>query len=130
MSQAAGANPAPGYAERPEHRVELERRGGRVTVRFAGAVVADSRDAVTVLETGHSSVHYLPRSDVRTDLLQRTARSTYCPFKGAASYWTLTVDGRVAENAVWSYETPYDECRELRDRMAFYASRVDGIDES
>lgn len=60
--------------------------------------------------------------------MQRTNHHTYCPFKGEASYYTLTVRDKKEENAVWTYEEPYDEVRELKDYIAFYADRVDKIE--
>lgn len=121
-------NPAPGYARKPQHRVELSPQGGRVRVLFAGEVIADSRRATLVQETGYGPVHYFPLADVRTDLLRRSDKRTYCPFKGEASYWSLTAGGRTAENAVWSYETPYDECLGLRSMVAFYEDRMDTVE--
>ena len=79
----------------------------RVRAEFAGVCVADSRNAVELLEGQMPPAIYFPREDVRMDLLQRTTHTTYCPFKGNASYWTLEVGSRSARNVVWSYETPY-----------------------
>jgi uncharacterized protein (DUF427 family) len=122
------ANPAPGYATNPEHRVDLVPETRRVRVTFAGAVVADSGAALRVEETGHGPVHYLPEKDVRLDLLRPTGHHTYCPFKGDCSYWTIDAGGKAAENAVWAYQAPYDEAHGLAGHYAFYKSRVDNID--
>ena len=122
------ANPAPGYATKPEHRVDLLPENKRMRVMFAGTVIADSADSVRCEETGHGPVHYFPAKDVRLDLLRATDHKTYCPFKGDCSYWTIAVDGKSAENAVWGYRTPYDEARGLADHYAFYKTRVDAID--
>ena len=122
------ANPAPGYATKPDHRVDLVPEGRRVRVIFAGAVIADSTAALRVEETGHGPVHYLPEKDVHIDLLRPTAHHTYCPFKGNCSYWTIAVDGKQAENAVWGYREPYDEASGLAAHYAFYNSRVDRIE--
>ncbi|HTT79008.1 MAG TPA: DUF427 domain-containing protein [Stellaceae bacterium] len=122
------ANPAPGYATKPDHRVDLVPEARRVRVSFAGAVIADSTAALRVEETGHGPVHYLPAKDVRLELLQPTEHRTYCPFKGDCSYWTIEAGGRSAENAVWAYRKPYDEAASLADYYAFYQSRVDNID--
>jgi uncharacterized protein (DUF427 family) len=122
------ANPAPGYATKPEHRVDLLPEGRRVRVMFAGTVIADSSAAIRVEETGHGPVHYLPANDVRLDLLQPTEHHTYCPFKGDCSYWTIDAGGKRADNAVWAYRTPYDEAQGLAGHYAFYKSQVDTID--
>ena len=128
------ANPAPGYAQKPEHRVDLVPETRRVRVTFGGTVVADTRAAVRCEETGHGPVHYVPAKDVRLDLLHPTAHKTYCPFKGDCSYWTIQVEdgctGKQAENAVWAYPAPYDEAIGLAGHYAFYKSRVDAIEVS
>ncbi|MGE5269328.1 MAG: DUF427 domain-containing protein [Thiohalocapsa sp.] len=126
------ANPAPGYATKPEHRVDLVPERQRVRVSFAGAVIADSANAIRVEETGHGPVHYLPEQDVRVDLLQPTDHKTHCPFKGDCSYWTIQIGSgdakRQSENAVWAYRAPYDEAAGLAGHYAFYKTRVDGIE--
>jgi uncharacterized protein (DUF427 family) len=122
------ANPAPGYATKPDHRVNLLPEARRVRVTFGGAVVADSSAAIRVEETGHGPVHYLPEKDVHVELLRPTEHHTYCPFKGECSYWTIDAGGRHAENAVWGYQTPYDESKGLAGHYAFYQSRVDSIE--
>ena len=94
-------------------------------------MIADSNAALQVEETGHTPVHYLPKKDVRLDLLRPTDHHTRCPFKGEASYWTIEVPDasgvRRSENAVWGYLAPYDEVARLADYVAFYGSRVDRI---
>lgn len=122
------AQPAPGYATKPDHRVDLLPEARRVRVTFAGAVIADSKAAIRVEETGHEAVHYVPEQDVRLDLLQATTHHTYCPFKGECSYWTIDTGGKRAENAVWAYSEPYREAQGLAGHYAFYKSRVDKID--
>ena len=128
------ANPAPGYAQKPEHRVDLVPETRQVRVAFAGTVIADTRAAVRCEETGHEPVHYVPEKDVRLDLMRPTAHKTYCPFKGDCSYWTVEVEdgcaGRQSENAVWAYRAPYDEAVGLAGHYAFYKSRVDAIEVS
>ena len=120
------SNGGPGYQKNPDHKVALEPEKRRVQVRFAGEVIADSRDAVTMHETNHGPVFYIPRKDVKMDRLVPTEHHTYCPYKGQASYFSLT-GARTAENAVWSYETPYDEVMDIKERLAFYPDRVDAI---
>ncbi len=126
MSQPT-ANPAPGFNDHPNARLVTKPAGGRVRVTFSGEVIADSRDAVRLDEGSYPTVYYLPRKDVRMERLVRTTHSTYCPFKGHASYYTLSSGGRTAENAVWSYETPYDEMSVIKELLAFYPDKVDSI---
>jgi len=127
MTQAT-ANPAPGFVRHPEHRVDLAREGRRVVVRFGGVAVADTTAAITVRESRYPEVYYVPLADVGAEFLARTGHRTYCPFKGEASYWTLSAGGKTAENAVWGYETPYDEVAALAGHVAFYRDRMDAVD--
>jgi uncharacterized protein (DUF427 family) len=126
------SNPAPGYAAKPEHRVDLLPEPRRVRVTFAGTVIADTSAAVRCEETGHEAVHYLPEKDVRLDLMRPTPHHTHCPFKGDCSYWTIEIgsgaDQRISENAVWGYRAPYDEATGLAGYYAFYKSRVERIE--
>ena len=121
------ANSAPGFKKHPEHRIETKPVGLRVRVTFNGEVIADSRNAIRLDESKYASVYYVPRKDVRMERLTRTTHSTHCPFKGVASYYTLSAGGRTAANAVWSYEEPYDEMSVIKERLAFYPDKVDSI---
>jgi uncharacterized protein (DUF427 family) len=121
------ANSAPGFKKHPEHRIETKPAGLRVRVTFNGEVIADSRNAIRLDESKYASVYYVPRKDVRMERLTRTTHSTHCPFKGVASYYTLSAGGRTAANAVWSYEEPYDEMSVIKERLAFYPDKVDSI---
>ena len=122
------ANPAPGFRKRPEHRVSIEPAEGRVVVTFAGRTVADSRRALVMHESNYPPVHYIPEADLDPDLMHPSARTSHCPFKGDARYRTLALEGQVAEDAVWSYPEPYDECAAIAGHAAFYADKVDSIE--
>ena len=100
------ANSGPGYKQRPDHRLTTKSAGVRVQVKLDGELIADTRDAVEMKEGDYPVVYYFPRKDVKMERLARTSHKTHCPFKGDASYFSL-LNG--PENAVWSYETPYDE---------------------
>ncbi len=113
------------YHKFPDYRVDLDPSTTRVRVTFGGEVVADSDRTLVVRETKHEPVVYFPREDVRFDLLEATSHTTFCPFKGEASYWTLRVGDRVEENVIWSYADPFDEVAGLKDYVSFYADRVD-----
>jgi uncharacterized protein (DUF427 family) len=97
----------------------------RVRAVFAGEAVADSRRAVLLHETGLAPVWYFPLEDVGTDLLTPTDHSTTCPFKGQASYWSITVGDRTADNAVWGYPEPLEGAPPLAGHVAFYGDAVD-----
>ncbi|MFG2088437.1 DUF427 domain-containing protein [Spirillospora sp. NPDC048824] len=109
----------------PKHRLFMHGFPRRVRARFAGETVLDTERGRLLHETGLLPVLYVPEEDVRTDLLEQTAHSTYCPFKGDAAYWTVRVGGRAAENAVWAYPEPKPESEWLRGLMAFYWGRMD-----
>jgi uncharacterized protein (DUF427 family) len=113
------------YREMPGHTVELEACDAPVCARFNGRVVADSARALVVKEADYPPVIYFPRDDVRFEFLERTDHASFCPFKGDASYWTLRVDDRFSENAVWSYEDTFPEVAGLKDHLAFYPDRVE-----
>jgi uncharacterized protein (DUF427 family) len=112
------------YSKLPDYRVDLEPCDHPVRVRFNGEVVADSARALTVVETKQQPVIYFPREDVHLEFLDRSDHSSFCPFKGDASYWTLRVGDLSSANAVWSYEDPFPEVAGLKDHIAFYADRV------
>jgi len=123
------ANSGPGWKKYPKHRITIKPAGVRVQIEFEGELIADTRDAIRLEEThvGHvvaPVVYYIPRKDVKMERLVRTSHETSCPFKGDASYYSLK-DG--PENAVWSYEQPYDEMLAIKELLAFYPDKVDTI---
>lgn len=116
---------ASGFKTNPDYRIAFEPSPRRVRVRFNGAFVADSTNAHLLFETRHLPVYYFPREDVRMDLLRASDHHTFCPYKGTASYWTIDVGGRSAENAAWAYPEPFAEVAAIGDFVAFYWERVD-----
>lgn len=108
-----------------EHALYLEDSPRRVRVVFGGETVADSRRVKLLHETGHLPVYYFPEGDVRMDLLEPTDHTTHCPFKGDASYWSVKVGDRVAENAVWGYPEPIESCPPIAGHVAFYWRTMD-----
>jgi uncharacterized protein (DUF427 family) len=112
-----------------DHPITIEPSAGRVRVLAGGKVVADSRNALTLRESDYAPVQYIPRSDVDMTLLARTDNATYCPYKGDAAYYSITVAGERAANAVWTYEAPYEAVATIKDHLAFYPDRVDAIEQ-
>ncbi|HVL36978.1 MAG TPA: DUF427 domain-containing protein [Burkholderiales bacterium] len=102
-------------------RISVRSAPVRVRVFHEDELLADSRDALELSETGHALVYYLPRAHVRMDRLVRTDRRTHCPWKGDAAYFSVAGG---PENAVWSYEEPLEAVRDIRERLAFYANKV------
>jgi uncharacterized protein (DUF427 family) len=113
----------------PDHPITIAPNPARIIVRLAGRVIADTTDALTLNERKHDPVFYVPRKDVDMTLLERTAHSTYCPYKGDASYYSIPAGGDRAINAVWSYEDPFEAMAPIKDHLAFYPDRVDAIEE-
>ena len=118
---------SPGHQQHPEHKVREEAVKGVVKVRFNGVTIAESEDVIKVAEDKNPVRYYFPRSDVRMETLSPTATGSDCPFKGHASYFDLTADGQRLQDAVWTYETPYDEHEDLTQRLAFYDDKYPAI---
>lgn len=121
-------NPAPGFKKYPEHRLTTQPARVRVQVRYNGELIADTTSAVEMHEKSSTGkvvapvVYYLPRKDVRMERLARSEHHTQCPFKGTASYYSLK-EG--PQNAVWSYEQPYDEMLAIQEMLAFYPDKFE-----
>lgn len=115
---------AAGSKGQPRSHILTKPAGVRVRVTFRGEPIAYTQDALEMKEGDYPAVYYIPRKDVRMKRLTRTGHSTHCPYKGHASYFSL-VDG--PENAVWSYEQPYDGIPEIKELLAFYPNKVDSI---
>lgn len=118
---------SPGHQKWPDHKVQEHHIRQEVRVEIGGQVVAESRDVIRVDEDGSPSRFYFPRSDVKMDRLERTATTSQCPFKGTAHYFSLRAGGRRLDDAVWSYEDPFDEHQGLKDRLAFYDDKYRDI---
>jgi uncharacterized protein (DUF427 family) len=113
----------------PDHPITIARNPSRVVVTLAGKVIADTVDALTLREASYPPVHYIPRKDVDMAALERTEHSTYCPYKGDASYYSIPAGGARSVNAVWTYQEPYEAVAAIRGHVAFYPDRVDSITE-
>lgn len=118
---------SPGHQQMPDHQVREEHMPQVVKVGVGGEVIAESDDVIRVIEDGAPERYYFPRSDVRMETLQPTDTTTDCPFKGRARYFNLNVRGTAIKDAVWSYETPYDEHANLAQRLAFYDDKYPQI---
>ena len=97
----------------------------RLRAEAAGETIVDSSHARVMFELGHAPVYYVPVRDVRMDLMTRTYLGTHCPYKGDASYWSLTTGDRTVENIIWAYEDPYAEMALLEGYVGVYWDRVD-----
>ena len=113
----------------PDHPITITPNPNRVVVTVGGQVVADSRAALTLQEAAYAPVLYLPRADVDMTRLERSAHSTYCPYKGDCAYYSIPAGGERAVDAVWTYEQPYEAVAAIRGHVAFYPDRVDSIEQ-
>jgi len=111
----------------PDHPISIEANPSRVVVTVGGQVIADTQEALTLLEASYPGAQYIPRRDVNMAALTRTEHTTYCPYKGDASYYSIPAGSDRSINAVWSYETPYEAVKQIKEYVAFYPSRVDKI---
>jgi uncharacterized protein (DUF427 family) len=114
----------------PDHPITIAPNPRRVRVLFNGRVVADTRRSLSLKEASYPAVLYIPRADADLTRFARTPHRTHCPYKGDASYFTLNVGGRTADNAVWSYEDPFPAMAAIKEHLAFYPDRVDSIEEA
>ena len=112
----------------PDHPILITPHRGRVVVRAGGKVIVDTTSALELKEAAYPVVFYVPRADADMDALTRTEHSSWCPYKGEASYFSIPAGGERAVNAVWTYETPFEAVEAIRDGLAFYPDRVDAIE--
>jgi uncharacterized protein (DUF427 family) len=112
----------------PDHPITIERSSGRVVITAAGRIIADTRGALILREASYPFVEYVPREDTDMSQLERSSHTTYCPYKGDCSYYSIPAGGDRSLNAVWTYETPYPAVAEIAGYLAFYPGRVDKIE--
>jgi uncharacterized protein (DUF427 family) len=112
----------------PDHPITIEASPLRVIVKAGGRVIVDTTEALSLREASYPEVLYVPRKDVDMTQLERTAHTTYCPYKGECSYYSIVSGGQKSANAVWSYESPYDAVAPIKDHLAFYRDRVDSFE--
>jgi uncharacterized protein (DUF427 family) len=112
----------------PDHPITIAPGAGRVIVKLAGRVIADTSASLVLREASYPAVRYIPRHDVDMSVLQRTDQLTYCPYKGDCSYFSIPLGGEKSRNAVWTYEKPHEAVAAIKDYLAFYPDRVDAIE--
>ena len=113
----------------PDHPITVELSHSRVVVCIAKVEIANSRNALILREASYPPVLYIPRRDADMSRLTRSDYSTYCPYKGDCSYYSIPLGGERSVNAVWTYEAPYAAVAAIKDHVAFYPDRVDAIEE-
>jgi uncharacterized protein (DUF427 family) len=113
------------YPPNPYHRVDCRSTDRRLRVSVAGATLVDTPTTTIVFETALAPRLYVDRSVVRTDLLRRTATTSYCNYKGYATYWAAVVGDTVVDDVAWSYDDPPPECLPIKGHLSFDADRAD-----
>lgn len=94
-------------------------------IEHCGQIIADSRRSIRTLETSHPPSYYIPRIDIAPNTLRRAEGSSFCEWKGAATYWDVVVGDVVLPRVGWSYASPTPSFAALRDHVAFYAAPFD-----
>lgn len=113
------------HARDPYTRIDILPSGRRVRVEVDGVTVADSTNGSFLFETHLPTRYYLPKTDVRMELLTPTDLATACPYKGRARYWSVTVGGATHENIAWAYDSPLPESQKILGLISFYNEKVD-----
>ena len=109
----------------PYHRVDVLNSSRHVKVVIVGQVVAETHRPRLLFETGIRTRYYIPKVDVRMDLLEPTATLTQCPYKGNATYWSARIGDQVFPDIVWSYPFPIPECTKIQNLLAFYNEKTE-----
>jgi uncharacterized protein (DUF427 family) len=113
----------------PDHPITVETSSAHVVVKAGDSVLADSSNALTLREANYPPIYYVPLADVDSELLESSDTTSYCPYKGDASYYSVRTGAGVVKDAIWFYDEPYDAVSEIAGHVAFYADRVQ-IDDS
>lgn len=114
----------------PDHPITITPHPHRVRVVVGGVAVAESTKALSLKEASYPAVLYIPRADIAAGMISPASKTTHCPYKGDASYFDVTADGRDLKEAAWSYETPFPAMAAIAGHLAFYPSKVDAIEET
>jgi uncharacterized protein (DUF427 family) len=117
--------PVASHPRDPFHRIDTLRSSRHVRVELGGEVLAETRRPVLLFETSLPARTYIPRDDVRMDLLVPTGTHTRCAYKGEARYWSVEGAGAAGEDIAWSYEAPLRDATQVRDLIAFFDERSD-----
>ena len=120
-------NPAPGFLKYPGRTLNYKPIERKIEVIFNNKIIASSNMFILLEEENYAPVMYVPRDGLFFKFMENTQHSSYCPFKGKASYWNIKVCENKIENAVWSYSDPFDEALIIKNHFAFYSGKVSTI---
>jgi uncharacterized protein (DUF427 family) len=111
----------------PYVRIDVLQSSRPVTIDLGGETIAETHRAVFLFETGLPTRYYIPREDVRMEVLIASATRTACPYKGEAEYWSAHVGGKVFEDVAWSYPHPYPEVGRIKGLIAFHTEKMEAV---
>ena len=109
----------------PDHPITVTANGTHVVARVGGTVIAETHDALTLQESSYPAAYYIPLADVDRNILRPSDTTTYCPFKGEASYYSVETPSGDVTDAMWFYPQPYDAVGEIAEHVAFYTDKLD-----
>jgi uncharacterized protein (DUF427 family) len=115
------------HARDPYHRIDVLNSSRHVQVIVGGEVVAETRRPRLLFETHLPTRYYIPKLDVRLDLLEPSETVSRCPYKGIASYWSVRIGDRLFKDLVWGYPAPIPECPKIENLLCFFNEKVDAI---
>ena len=108
-----------------DHPIRIVPNPKRLRASLNGRVIADTARALTLFEASYSGMSYVPLTDVDMTVLRKSTHKTRCPFKGEASYYSVVTTDGVAENAIWTYESPFPAAAKIAGYLAFDTARID-----
>jgi uncharacterized protein (DUF427 family) len=109
----------------PDHPITLQPSTERIVVRLGHTIIADTQHALTMREAAYPPVYYIPLADVDPSVLRPSTTTTYCPYKGDATYHSLTTNEDThVPDALWTYRQPYPDVAPITGHVAFYPDKV------
>jgi len=112
----------------PDHRIDVRSSSREVRAFVDSEIIAKTHRALCLFETRHPTRYYIPPDDVRREFLIPSRKTSVCPYKGTASYWSLRVGDRVIEDAVWAYLDPLPERADIKGYFCFYPEKLSRLD--
>jgi uncharacterized protein (DUF427 family) len=109
--------------------IKIRRAEGNWVVRSGGAVLGESSNALELTEGDYPPVIYFPRDDIAMAFLDRTEKTSHCPHKGDASYFSIVTRSTTLENAAWSYEDPFEAMKRIAGHIAFYVGDTVAVEQ-
>lgn len=121
------ANKASAWKDNPNYRIEINAIKHQVQVIYNQTVIAESTNALLLQENNYQPLYYFPKIDVHMQFLQSSSKKSFCPYKGDARYWSITVGKKQVEIAAWCYESPFTEIGIIKNCLSFYPDVIDEI---